>query len=303
MLAFSMNPHCASALQQRRHQRRRRRRHGGDDDGRIGLPRSPPPCLSGQQQVVKCAERPTASFRCEVAVASLASWPSSRHPGVGGARRVLRVRLLPAVDAKPISRACSACCASNPFSAWSPPLPPLGSRGWRSGAFSSACVARRAAPNRPRARELRRRDGLDAAPLLHVARLRQPDHRPPLQRGRRRLLRRAAHRYAETAAATAAAASGLDIYTKGLLLFGLLLIYCQLAVCTVASAFNGWKHLQHWAQTRVKPRQVAPTPEGGSSSIGAVDVTVEGGGSSSGGAADVTVNGLDPEHARLVHVG
>ena len=68
------------------------------------------------------------------------------------------------------------------------------------------------------------------------------------------------------------------------LLFGLIvLLYAQLAVCVLASAFNGWKHLQHWrAVTKVAPAQVAPAQAEGS--LGEAD-------------------GLDAEHSRLIHVG
>ena len=93
----------------------------------------------------------------------------------------------------------------------------------------------------------------------------------------------------ENARAQAAAAGASAADRQGLLpsstqwLFLLILLYVFLAVCVLASAFNGWKHLQHWRTvTKVAPAQVAPTPTEGNP-----------------GEAD----GLDAEHSRLIRVG
>ena len=71
--------------------------------------------------------------------------------------------------------------------------------------------------------------------------------------------------------------------TPPVVLYFFILLYVQLAVCALASAFNGWKHLQHWRTViKVAPAQVAPAPA-----------------EHSPGEAD----GLDAEHSHLIHVG
>ena len=71
---------------------------------------------------------------------------------------------------------------------------------------------------------------------------------------------------------------------KSAILFGLILLYVQLAVCVLASAFNGWKHLQHWRTvTKVARAQVTPTP--------------------AEGISPAQPDGLDAEHSRLLDVG
>ena len=74
------------------------------------------------------------------------------------------------------------------------------------------------------------------------------------------------------------------VLPKTAILFVLILLYVQLAVCVLASAFNGWKHLQHWfTVTKVARAQVTPTP-------------VE-------GISPAQPDGLDAEHSRLLDVG
>ena len=71
---------------------------------------------------------------------------------------------------------------------------------------------------------------------------------------------------------------------KTAILFLLILLYVQLAVCVLASAFNGWKHLQHWRTvTKVARAQVTPSP--------------------AEGISPAQPDGLDAEHSRLLDVG
>ena len=71
---------------------------------------------------------------------------------------------------------------------------------------------------------------------------------------------------------------------KTAILFLLILLYVQLAVCVLASAFNGWKHLQRWRTvTKVARAQVTPAPAEGMSLT--------------------QPDGLDAEHSRLLDVG
>ena len=74
------------------------------------------------------------------------------------------------------------------------------------------------------------------------------------------------------------------IFIKSAILFGLILLYVQLAVCVLASAFNGWKHLQRWRTvTKVARAQVTPAP--------------------AEGISPAQPDGLDAEHSRLLDVG
>jgi len=74
------------------------------------------------------------------------------------------------------------------------------------------------------------------------------------------------------------------VLPKSAILFGLILLYVQLAVCVLASAFNGWKHLQHWRTvTKVARTQVTPSP--------------------AEGISPAQPDGLDAEHSRLLDVG
>ena len=74
------------------------------------------------------------------------------------------------------------------------------------------------------------------------------------------------------------------VLPKTAILFVLILLYVQLAVCVLASAFNGWKHLQHWRTvTKVVRAQVTPTP--------------------AEGISPAQPDGLDAEHSRLLDVG
>ena len=71
---------------------------------------------------------------------------------------------------------------------------------------------------------------------------------------------------------------------KTAILFLLILLYVQLAVCVLASAFNGWKHLQRWRTvTKVARAQVTPAP--------------------AEGISPAQPDGLDAEHSRLLDVG
>jgi hypothetical protein len=79
-------------------------------------------------------------------------------------------------------------------------------------------------------------------------------------------------------------AGGEDEFMKPVHIFELILLYVQLAVCVLASAFNGWKHLQHWRiVTKVARAQVTPTP--------------------AEGISPAQPDGLDAEHSRLLDVG
>jgi hypothetical protein len=76
----------------------------------------------------------------------------------------------------------------------------------------------------------------------------------------------------------------LLVLPKTTILFVLILLYVQLAVCVLASAFNGWKHLQRWRTvTKVARAQVTPAPAEGMSLT--------------------QPDGLDAEHSRLLDVG
>jgi hypothetical protein len=76
----------------------------------------------------------------------------------------------------------------------------------------------------------------------------------------------------------------LLVLPKTTILFVLILLYVQLAVCVLASAFNGWKHLQRWRTvTKVARVQVTPAPAEGMSLT--------------------QPDGLDAEHSRLLDVG
>jgi len=71
---------------------------------------------------------------------------------------------------------------------------------------------------------------------------------------------------------------------KTAILFLLILLYVQLAVCVLASAFNGWKHLQRWRTvSKVARAQVTPAP--------------------AEGISPAQPDGLDAEHSRLLDVG
>jgi hypothetical protein len=72
------------------------------------------------------------------------------------------------------------------------------------------------------------------------------------------------------------------VLPKSAILFGLILLYVQLAVCVLASAFNGWKHLQHW-RTVTGDAQVTPSP--------------------AEGISPAQPSWLDAEHSRLLDVG
>ena len=76
----------------------------------------------------------------------------------------------------------------------------------------------------------------------------------------------------------------LLVLPKTTILFVLILLYVQLAVCVLASAFNGWKHLQRWRTvTKVARAQVTPAP--------------------AEGISPAQPDGLDAEHSRLLDVG
>ena len=249
---------------------------------------------------LRCADRPTASFRCEVAVGFLAgsmalvafivAWVEhsacfacelvpamAAQPEATGLLTLLRYESLLSVVTS-LFLLCGVACMAFQRVPWLVERLPL--VGGLSGSLSdeTASTLRHIFTSRVHASLIIGLFFNVAVTVYYGAWLTDT-------------LKVAAALAQATTQPIGAAAGGVgsgevDIYTKGSLLFGLLLVYLQLAVCAVASVFNGWKHLQHWrAVTAVKPRQVAPTPEGGATA--------------SAGPLDV----LDAEHARLVHVG
>ena len=229
---------------------------------------------------LRCADRPTASFRCEVAVGLLAgimalvafimAWVEhsacfacdlvpamAAQPTITAILTLLRLESLLSVVTSLFLLSGVACMAFQRVPWLIERLPLVGGIG-SSLSDETASTLRHILTSRVYAT-------LIIGLLFNVA---------------------VAVYYGAALTDTLKAAAAPDIYYKGSLLFGLLLVYVQLAVCAVASGFNGWNHLQHWrAVTAIKPRQIAPTPEGGAT------------------ASAAPLDELDAEHARLVRVG